>query len=108
VLIALAVMAFIAGLVLIPIGIWLISNARVPAWMKGIWKWPLGNNVTPTVARLQGWSGVLIGVACLEAAVLVLLPGWIAVFGGLIAMALVGAGSFPWVWSVWLSRTKPA
>jgi hypothetical protein len=40
--------------------------------------------------------------------VLVLLPGWIAVFGGLIAMALVGAGSFPWVWSVWLSRTKPA
>jgi hypothetical protein len=74
--------------------------------MKGVWRWPLGDNATPMVARLQGWSCVLVGVASIVASVLQLLPHTTALFGAMIAMFFAGAGLFPWIWSVQLSRTK--
>jgi len=49
----------------IPIGAWVIAKSRLPSWARGIWKWPLGGNVSPEVAGLQGWSALLVGVAAL-------------------------------------------
>ena len=103
---ALSLLALLMGLVLIPFGVWLLRNSRVPAWMTGIWKWPLGDNLTPTVARLQGWASVLVGAAGLVASVLRLMPYLPALFGAMVAAGLVGAGVFPLVWSVRLSRGK--
>jgi peptidylprolyl isomerase/FKBP-type peptidyl-prolyl cis-trans isomerase FkpA len=54
----------------IPFGAWVIAKSRLPFWMRGIWKWPLGNNLSPEVAGLQGWAAVLAGAA----AVLTLIP----------------------------------
>jgi hypothetical protein len=104
---ALSLLALLIGMVLIPFGVWLLRNSRVPAWMKGIWKWPLGDNLTPTVARLQGWASVLVGAAGLVASVLRLLPYMTALFGAMVAAFLIGAGVFPLAWSVLLSRGKP-
>jgi hypothetical protein len=74
--------------------------------MKGVWKWPLGDNVTPTVIHLEGWAGVLVGAGSLIASISLLLPYLTAVLVGMLAIFLVGASSFAWVWSVQLSRTK--
>jgi hypothetical protein len=96
-----------AGWVLIGFGVWIIVKAKLPAWMKGIWKSPLGDYVTPTVARLMGWSSLFVGIGCLPTVVVLALwdrsaSTWLASEA---AMFLVGLGSFPWVWGVWLSRT---
>ena len=103
---ALGVLALLMGLASIPFGIWLLKASRLPAWMKGIWKWPLGNNVTPTVIHLQGWAFELAGAAALFASAVVWLPRVPAVVGGLIGMFLAGAATFPWVWSVAISRSS--
>ena len=100
----------VAGLMLFGFGAWMLLNSRVPGWMTGIWKWPLGDNLSPTVARLMGWSALLAGVGCGPTAVLVAVwdrspTAWLA---SMTAMFLAGAGLFPWVWSVSLSRSKPA
>jgi hypothetical protein len=99
----------VAGVALFGFGAWLLLKSRVPTWVKGVWKWPLGDNLSPTVARLMGWSALLVGVACGPAAVMVAIwdrspTTWVSAMA---AMFLAGAGLFPWIWSVSLSRTKP-
>jgi len=106
--VGLSLFALLIALLGVPFGVWLIMNGRLPAWMTGFWTWPLGNNVTTTVARHLGWACLLVGAAALCASALVLLPESIAVFGALIVLGLLGAGMYPLVWGVWLSRTKPA
>jgi hypothetical protein len=49
----------------LPFGLWTISKSRLPSWMKGVWKWPLGDNLSPKVASLQGWANLFIGAASL-------------------------------------------
>jgi hypothetical protein len=98
-----------AGAFLIGFGGWLLNKSRVPAWMKGIWKWPLGDDLTPTVARLLGWSNVLVGATSIPVGVVL---GWdrspMTWIAASIAMFLVGAGTFALVWSIFLSRsTRP-
>jgi hypothetical protein len=105
---ALSILALLMGLASIPVGIWLLKASRLPAWMKGIWKWPLGDNVTPPVIHLQGWAGVLVGAAALIASILILLPHQTVLIAGMIAMFLVGASAFAWAWSVQLSHKAPA
>jgi hypothetical protein len=94
---------------LIGFGGWLLSKSRVPAWMKGVWKWPLGDDLTPAVAGLLGWSNVLVGAACIPAGFMLGWDRspmtWIALS---IAMFLVGAGTFALVWSILLSRSTRA
>jgi len=67
--------------------------------MKGIWKWPLGNNLTPEVASLQGWASALVGAGSLVLLVpLLLLPRRDAVsrVGVVVAIlfVLVGMGAY--------------
>jgi FKBP-type peptidyl-prolyl cis-trans isomerase FkpA len=49
----------------IPFGAWVIAKSRLPSWMRGIWKWPLGENLSPEVVYWQGWAGVGVGAAAL-------------------------------------------
>ncbi len=106
----LTVLLIAGGLLLVGFGSWMVYSSRLPSWVKGIWKWPLGDNLSPTVARLMGWSAFLVGVACGPTAVLVLVwdrspTTWVSAMA---AMFLSGAGLFPWIWSVSLSRSKTA
>jgi hypothetical protein len=99
-----------AGLMLFGLGSWVLLKSRVPSWCRGIWKWPLGDNLSPTVARLMGWSALLVGVSCGPTAVMVAV--WdrtpTTYVAAMAAMFLAGAGLFPWAWSVSLSHRKTA
>src|SRR5258708_29420717 len=55
-------------------GIWFFATSRLPSWMKGIWKWPLGDNHPASVAHLIGWASVLAGGAAVPT--LVVLGLW--------------------------------
>jgi FKBP-type peptidyl-prolyl cis-trans isomerase FkpA len=60
-----AVVLVLGGALTLPFGAWVIAKSRLPSWMRGIWKWPLGDNLSPEVAKLQGWAAVLAGAAAL-------------------------------------------
>lgn len=49
-----------------PTGGWFIANGRLPGWMRGPLKWPLGNTLTPRIVIMQGWAGIFVGLALLE------------------------------------------
>jgi hypothetical protein len=102
------VVLLIAGIFGNSLGGWLIAKAGLPSWAKGFWKWPLGDNITPAIVRTMGWANVLAGLACLSAAVALIVVwdrgGWIA---SLTAMFVAGAASFAGTSSVAMSRSKP-
>ena len=102
---ALSVLALALGLAAIPFGIYLLRASRLPGWMKGIWKWPLGDNVTPATIHLMGWSGVLVGLSAVLAFTAVWSPRVPSILVGLIAMFFAGASTFAWAWSVAISRS---
>jgi hypothetical protein len=102
------VVLVIAGIFAFSLGGWLIANGKLPSWAKGLWKWPLGDNLTPTIVRTTGWANVLAGFACPPAIVLLIVwdrsPGaWIV---SMTAMFLAGAASFAAIWSVVQSHSK--
>jgi Na+(H+)/acetate symporter ActP len=108
--VALAVLLLVLGVPLTGFGAWLIAKSRLPTWMRGIWKWPLGDNLSLEVVRMVGWASVLAGSACPPMIVLLILwnrgtTAWIA---SIVAMLFAGAAAFATIWSVRLSRTNPA
>ena len=107
---ALAVLLIVLGVQLIAFGGWLIAKSRLPTWMKGIWKWPLGDNLSPEVARMLGWASVLAGLGCPPMVLLLILwnRGTVAWTASLLAMLFAGAAAFATTWSVWLSRKNQA
>ncbi len=105
-----AVLLFLCGASGIPFGAWVIAKSRLPSWMKGIWKWPLGNSLTSEVANLQGWASALVGAGSLVLLVpLLLLPSRDSVsrVGVVVAVLFVLVGLVAYVRSVVLSyRTE--
>jgi hypothetical protein len=96
----------VGSVLLVAQGIWLFAKSRLPSWMKGIWKWPLGDRYPAAVAHLLGWSAVLVGAACLPT--LAVLALWdrstASALAEITSMFLAGAGTFALMWSVFLSR----
>ena len=107
---ALQIFLVAAGVFAFGQGIWFLVNSRLPSWMKGIWKWPLGDNYPAAVAHLIGWASVLAGGACLPT--LVVLGLWdrstATGIAEIASMFLAGAASFAMAWVVFLSRNKLA
>ena len=98
----------LVGLGAVGFGEWLIAKGRLPTWMKGIWKWPAGDNLTPTVVRTMGWANLVAAAACVPGIILTII-GNLSFDGLLAAMAamfLAGAAAFAVVWSVVVSRSK--
>ena len=102
-------LAFI-GIAGVGFGAWLIIKGRLPTWMKGIWKWPAGDNLTPTVVRTMGWANIVAAAACVPAIVLLVIGNLSlgALLAAMAAMFFAGAATFALVWSVVVSRSKPA
>ena len=100
--IVLEVALFAAGAALTVLGAWLLTKSTFPIWMKGFWKWPLGDNPSRNVAQLMGWSSLLVSLGAVPAAVVLVL--WdrsvMARLASLIALFFVGAGTFAWGWGV--------
>ena len=107
ILVAVLVLAGVGGL---GFGSWLIVQGRLPTWMTWIWKWPAGDNLTPTVVRTIGWANVTAAASCVPGILLLIIWNrssgtWVA---SMAAMFLAGAATFGGVWSVLISRSKGA
>ena len=105
-----AVVLVVGGASMIPFGVWLIAKSRLPSWMRGVWKWPLGNNLSPEVVNLQGWTAVLVGGGALVALVpLLRLPdgGAISRAGVAVAVLFLLVGVVGYVRSIALSYRAP-
>jgi len=109
--VAAAVVLVLAAAATIPFGAWLIAKSRLPSWMRGIWKWPLGENLSPEVAYWQGWAGVVAGAAALVT-LIPLLNGpdgsAISRAGLALAVLFLAVGVVAYVRSVVLSHRPPA
>ena len=98
------------GIALVSFGAWLIARASLPPWVKGIWKWPLGSNLTTRVIHMQGWACILIGFSCWAASALHLLaPRSVAAWSAVaVTVLLLASGLVLYVRSLLLSRGKLA
>ncbi|HEX6547318.1 MAG TPA: hypothetical protein VF134_01080 [Candidatus Dormibacteraeota bacterium] len=61
--VGIALMILLALFMLVPGGYWVV-NPTVPGWVKPWMLWPL-KGTSRRVLRMQGWAGVLIGIAIL-------------------------------------------
>jgi hypothetical protein len=98
--------AYVGGALLIGAGLFLVMRGSFPTWWQGPLLWPVAN-VTPTVARLQGWAAIGVGVSVIAIVFTTVAP---ATMGGVLVVAalaayLVGVALF--AFSTWLSR-RPA
>lgn len=106
-----AVVLILGAALTIPFGAWVIAKSRLPSWMRGIWKWPLGDNLSLEAVNLQGWAGVLVGGGALVALVpLLRLPDGSATSrtGVAVAVLFLLVGVVAYVRSIVLSYRAPA
>jgi len=90
-------------------GAWMIAKSRLPSWARGFWKWPMGDNLSATVAKQLGLALLLVGAACLVLVDVVLrmpfhdLEFWIT---RIVTVLLLG-GLVVYARRVTLSKRKP-
>ena len=96
------------GVAMVGFGTWLLRRLAFPGWIRGIWKWPLGENPSRDVVRFMGWSSLLVGASCLPAAYVAASTERTTsmVLAAMAAMFLVGAGLFAWISGYVLSRRR--
>jgi hypothetical protein len=95
--------AYVSGVFMIGGGVYLVMRGGFPGWWAGRLVWPL-RQVTPAVARLQGWAVIGLGVSLLAIVFTTVAP---AVVGGILVMGAIAAysaGLVLFVFSTWLSR----
>ena len=96
------------AVVTVGFGIWLLARSTFPGWMKGIWKWPLGDCSSPQLVHLMGWSSLLVGVACVPTAYVE--STWdrstATLLSAMVAMFFAGGSLFAWSWGFFLSRGR--
>ncbi len=86
-------------------GIFTISHAAFPSWITGRLLWPVVE-VTPAIARMQGWAAVGFGVAVLAFSFAPFAPR--ATVGILVALAVLAAtiAVLLFACSTWMSRRR--
>jgi hypothetical protein len=98
--------AYVGGALLIGAGLFLVMRGSFPTSWQGRLLWPVVN-VTATVARLQGWAAIAVGVSILAIVFTTVAP---ATMGGILVIAAFAAylaGVALFAFSTWLSR-RPA
>jgi hypothetical protein len=105
------VLVLICAAIAIPMGAWMLAKSRLPSWAKGIWVWPMGDNLSVPVAKQLGWALLLVGAACLVLVLVVVrmtqhdMEFWVAWTATVI---LLVAGIVVYSRSVMLSHRKPS
>jgi hypothetical protein len=88
-------------------GVYCVANRSFPAWMKGLWLWPL-QRITPEVVVAEGWSALVVGLTALAYPFVLLAPtGMQTQLSAVTVGALVAALCLVCV-AVWLSRRPEA
>lgn len=110
--IGIVLMLLVALFMLLPGAYWVV-NPTVPSWARPWMLWPL-KSTGRDVLRLQGWAGVLIGIAWLLLLAGNLLGSSVHAFQILVptALAMLLIAILVWGWSVAKSfaaaRSTPA
>jgi len=96
-------LAYVPGGALLGAGVYLLMRGSFPGWWRERMLWPLVQ-VTPAVARLQGWAAVLLGLSILAIGFTPIVP---EIAGGVLVLAamlayLAAVALF--LYSTWLSR----
>jgi hypothetical protein len=96
-------LAYIAGGALLGAGAYLLTRGDFPGWWRNRLLWPLVQ-VTPVVARLQGWAAMGLGLSLLSIGFTPIVPAIAA--GGLVLFAMVAyvAAVALFLYSTWISR----
>ena len=98
--------AYVGGTMLIAAGVYLIMRGTFPTWWQRRLLWPLVR-VTPTVAHLQGWTAIGLGVSVLAIVFTTVAPELVAGYLVVVALAAYVVGVALFGFSTWLSR-RPA
>ena len=96
-------LAYVAGGALLGGGAYLLMRGDFPGWWRERLLWPLVQ-VTPPVARFQGWAAVGLGLSILAIGFTPIVSQVAA--GGLVVVAMVSylAAVALFLYSTWLSR----
>lgn len=98
---------YVSGVLMIGGGVYLVKRGVFPDWWGDRLVWPLVH-VTPGVARVQGWSVIVLGASILAIVFTTIAPATVG--GGLVLAAfaayVVALGLF--LFSTWLSRRETA
>ena len=103
---ALEGVAYVGGAVLIGAGLFLVMRGSFPTWWQSRLLWPVAN-VTPMVARLQGWAAIGVGASIIAIVFTTVAPEKVGGILVLAAFAAYLAGVALFAFSTWLSR-RPA
>ena len=95
--------AYVGGTVLIAAGVYLILRGTFPAWWQRRLLWPLVR-VTPTVAHLQGYASIVLGVSVLAIVFTTVAPMVVAGFLVIFALAAYLVAVVLFLFSTWKSR----
>ena len=98
--------AYVGGALLIGAGIFLVMRGTFPSGWNNRLVWPLAN-VTPIVARLQGWAAIAVGASIIAIVFTTVAP---TMLGGILVIAAIAAylvAVVLFLFSTWLSR-RPA
>jgi hypothetical protein len=95
--------AYVGGTVLIAAGVYLILRGTFPAWWQRRLLWPLVR-VTPTVAHLQGYAAIVLGVSVLAIVFTTVAPMVVAGFLVVLALAAYLVAVVLFLFSTWKSR----
>jgi hypothetical protein len=95
--------AYVGGTVLIAAGVYLILRGTFPAWWQRRLLWPLVR-VTPTVAHLQGYAAIVLGVSVLAIVFTTVAPMVVAGFLVILALAAYLVAVVLFLFSTWKSR----
>ncbi|HUY74663.1 MAG TPA: hypothetical protein VMW11_09155 [Candidatus Dormibacteraeota bacterium] len=96
-------LAYVAGGALLGGGAYLLMRGDFPGWWRERLLWPLAQ-VTPAVARFQGWAAIGLGLSILAIGFTPIVPKIAA--GALVLVAMVAylAAVALFLYSTWLSR----
>lgn len=90
-------------------GVFELRTGRLPGWMVGSLRWPLGASITRSVARLQGVASLLLGTVLAAEMVSLQYPHWALYRASLIGAELMAAAiALLLAWSIVLSRRPQA
>jgi hypothetical protein len=96
------------ALVAIGLGVCLIVMRRLPAWVRGPLKWPLGHSVTPRVLVIYGSAGIVAGVGlAIVTFALRSSSRELVLELAILALVLAAASATLTIWSLVLSRQAP-
>lgn len=101
------ILAYVAGSLMLGMGVFLVLTGHFPAWWRARLLWPVARP-TAAVAHVMGLAAILIGASVLAVGFSLILPEVAAGILVLVAIAAYVVGLVLYALSAWISRRHTA